>query len=92
MAKTGAEFKDGDDEPPDDERHEKDKGDDKDFNLELPPWKWPVDEDELRRFVFYYLSDPNIDGKILVENMQLCYDWLKSGHIDTKRKLKAVDK
>jgi len=45
-----------------------------------PLCTWSKDADEHRRtFIFYHLSSPDISGKILVENMELVFKWLKSG-------------
>ena len=53
----------------------------------------PASADEQRRaFVFYYMVDSNIDGEILVRNMDLVCKWLKDETVPRKheRKLKTV--
>ena len=53
----------------------------------------PSNPDEKRRaFIFYKMADPNIDGKILVESMELINKWLRDGTTPNQkeRKLKAI--
>ncbi len=69
------ELKDGDDGP-DDEF-------DVDFIPDGPPrFYWAKDPDEIRRaFIFDKMAEPNIDGRILVENLEFVFRWLKSGEV-----------
>ena len=49
---------------------------------------WSSDPDEHRRaFVFFHLSSPDIDGKILVKNMELVCQWLKTGATPDEQKV-----
>ena len=58
-----------------------------DSAVELVPEKeeaypWAADDDERRRcFVFEYMSSPDIDGKVLIGNMDGMLVWLKTGKI-----------
>jgi hypothetical protein len=60
---------------------------DGDLDLEVVPEKeplcsWSDDPDEHRRtFIFDRMNDAQIDGKILVENMQMVAEWLKTGTV-----------
>lgn len=43
------------------------------------------DIDEQRRaFVIYHMADSDIDGRVLVSNMDQVYRWLKSGETESK--------
>lgn len=45
-------------------------------------YPWAADGDELRRtFVFEIMGTPEIDGAILVENMDAVAQWLKTGTV-----------
>lgn len=69
---------------------------------EQDEFPWAKDDDEKRRsFIFVQMCDSSgtlsvaeIDGKFLVENMNLVDAWLKSGIVPQKAepKLKAVAK
>ena len=74
------ELKDGDGEDNDDF--------DIDFIPDSPPqFYWTRDQDEIRRsFIFDKLSDPSIDGRILVENMDLIFRWLTKGELPKAKK------
>lgn len=49
-------------------------------DMEQPPYFWTADPEEQRRaFIFEHMASPDIDGKILVENMNMAAEWLKSG-------------
>lgn len=45
----------------------------------------PVDE-QRRAFIFGQMGSAEIDGKILVENMSLVEEWLRSGKTHAKEK------
>jgi hypothetical protein len=52
------------------------------------PYFWTDDQDEIRRaFILDVMADADIDGKVLVSNMQQVFDWLKgnSCHSSPKR-------
>lgn len=81
------EFADGDDDDP------------PEFDIdfvpdEAPQYFWTKDVDEIRRtFIFDKLADPSIDGRILVENMELIFKWLTKGDLPKAKKshLKVAD-
>lgn len=59
-------------------------------------YSWAADEDEQRRcFVFEYMASPDIDANILLQNMEMCVQWLKLGVLpsvqDKKRTLKSIN-
>jgi hypothetical protein len=44
------------------------------------------DDDEMRRcYIFEMLGDPQIEGRVLVENMARVERWLKTGEVDKER-------
>ena len=48
---------------------------------------WTTDPDEHRRaYIIPLMADANIDGRILVGNMDLVYQWLKNGTVPESRK------
>jgi hypothetical protein len=65
--------------------------------LEEPsPLEFCKDDDELRRaWIFGLLADPQIDGRVLVENMARVEVWLTTGAVEIakdKPTLKVVNK
>lgn len=53
---------------------------------EPSPLEFCKDDDELRRaWIFGLLASPEIDGKVLVENMARVERWLKSGEVEKER-------
>lgn len=63
--------------------------------LEDPsPFEFCQDDDELRRaWIFGLLADPQIDGRVLVENMARVEAWLKAGTVEKAQpSLKVVNK
>ena len=72
---------------------------DADFYLsdDKPICTWSDDPEEHRRvFVFDRMNDSGVDGKILVQNMELINQWLKSGdapkHKENQRQIKLASK
>jgi len=52
-----------------------------------PPCTWSDDPDEHRRvFILKLMADPDINGVILVENMDAVAKWLKDGTVPTRAK------
>lgn len=50
------------------------------LEFEIPYWVGTNLEDEHRRWaIFVRMAEPDIDARILVENMQYIYEWLKAG-------------
>ena len=50
---------------------------------------WAEDTDEIRRaFIIDVMSDADIDGGVLVDNMNTVFQWLKSGELPKKSKVK----
>ena len=70
-----------------------------DSPVELVPEKeetypWAADDDERRRsFVFEFMANSDIDGKLLIGNMDGVLQWLQSGKLpsgNSRPILKAV--
>ena len=63
---------------------------------EEPPYPWTQDPEEMRRcFIFEHMASSEVDGKILVQNMEMVFRWIISGTIPSEKtasKLKAVPK
>ena len=74
------EFADGDDNGSDD------------FDVDFipdqtPQFYWTQDKDEIRRaFIFDKIADPQIAGHILVENMEMIFQWLTKGSVPKAKK------
>ena len=73
--------KDGDEDPPEE------------FDIEVVPEKderefyWTDNQDEIRRFyILCHMADPDMDGKILVENMNHVYNWCVRGEMPAAAK------
>lgn len=67
------------------------------FEIDLDrEYPWAADGDELRRtFVFEIMGTPEIDGDILVKNMDAVAQWLKTGVVPGAKsppRLKSVPK
>lgn len=46
----------------------------------LPKLPWASDDDEMRRaYIVQEMATPDVDGKILVQNMELVFRWMKNG-------------
>lgn len=59
------------------------------------PWAMTPDE-KLRCFIVEQMGNSEIDGKVLVENLQAVFDWVKTGAVpkgESKKlsRLKTVD-
>lgn len=74
---------------------------DDDTEVEIVPedYPWAQDADERRRsFVFESMASPEIDGGILLKNMDAIVQWLKTGALPAEqapqrqRRLSAVAK
>lgn len=53
------------------------------------------DDQKLRAFILSYMGNADIDGRILVANMEACFHWVKDGKVPTKAtapKPKVVEK
>ena len=62
-------------------------GEHQEVNIEVVEPEYPAgqDIDEQRRaFVMSHMADPDIDGRVLVSNMDQVYRWLKSGEVESK--------
>lgn len=45
-----------------------------------PPYPWADDPDEIRRcFVLEHIGSSEIEARVLIENMQMVFEWLKTG-------------
>ena len=56
-----------------------------DIEVVEPEYPMGQDIDEQRRaFVIFHMADPDIDGRVLVSNMDQVYRWLKSGEMESK--------
>ena len=52
-----------------------------DSSDERGPYFWTDDPDEIRRaFIIDVMSDADIDGKVLVQNMQQVFEWLRGSN------------
>ena len=56
------------------------------LDTEPAPFEFCKSDDELRRaWIFGLLATPDIDGKVLVENMSRVESWLKTGAVEKER-------
>lgn len=66
---------------------------------EEAPYPWTDDLDEMRRcFVLEHIGSSEIEGRVLIENMHMVFEWLKTGQRPAPtspprgRMLKSIDK
>jgi hypothetical protein len=70
---------DGDEDPPDEPEIEDVLDDEK------REFYWTDDQDEIRRYyILIHMANSDMDGKILVENMNLVYNWCVKGELPKK--------
>lgn len=63
--------------------------DDDELDVEVAPLPYPYvesDEQKLRCFIAQNYIDPEIDARILIENMEHIYNWICEGSVPTKNK------
>lgn len=63
--------------------------------IDVTPEEYPfvgTDDERLRCFVFEHMSSAEYDGDILIKNMQICIDWIKTGEIPNKPQKKLPPK
>lgn len=53
----------------------------------VPQFYWTTDKDEIRRaFIFDKMADPQIIGSVLVDNMEMIFQWLTKGTVPKAKK------
>jgi hypothetical protein len=73
-----------------------DDGGDDELDIEVVPSEldvctWTNDLDEKRRaFVVSQMADPDVDGKVMVQNMHAVCEWLKSGQLPAETVKKSI--
>lgn len=62
------------------------EGDEPEIVVEPPQYFWTNDPDEQRRaFIIETMSDADIDGPVLVSNMEAVFQWLKNGTVSAPK-------